>query len=135
MTPAPVDADSPELAALRGPACLLDVADGEVLPGEAGSDAFGVVSLVRDEGWGLSTGALAAVLAVAGCGRAGAFGTRVFHTHDTVASAAVLTRTAVAHTQSVEARRLRGADAGALLPRVENVVCSRWFAGSLNAIG
>jgi hypothetical protein len=41
----------------------------------------------------------------------------------------------VAHTQSVEARRLRGADAGALLPRVENVVCSRWFAGSLNAIG
>ena len=44
MTPAPVDADSPELAALRGPACLLDVADGEVPPGEAGSDAFGVVS-------------------------------------------------------------------------------------------
>ena len=40
MTPAPVDADSPELAALRGPACLLDVADGEVLPGEAGSDAY-----------------------------------------------------------------------------------------------
>jgi len=75
------------------------------------------------------------VLAVAGCGRAGAFGTRVFHTHDTVASAAVLTRTAVAHTQSVEARRLRDADAGALLPKVENVVCSRWFAGSLNAIG
>lgn len=128
------DAVSPERAALRGPACLLDAADREALPGESGDD-FGVVSLVRDEGWGLSTGALAAVLAVAGCGRAGAFGTRVFHTHDTVASAAVLTRTAVAHTQSVEARRLRGADAGALLPRVENVVCSRWFAGSLNAIG
>ena len=94
-----------------------------------------MVRLVRDEGWGLSTGALAAVLAVAGCGRAGAFGTRMFHTHDTVASAAVLTRTAVAHTQSVEARRSRDSAAGALMPRVENVVCSRWFAGSLNAIG
>jgi hypothetical protein len=92
------------------------------------------VRLVRDEGWGLSTGALAAVLAVAGCGRAGAFG--VFHTHDdTTVSAAVLTRTAVAHTQSVEQRRLRDADAGALLPKAGNVVRERWFAGSLNAIG
>ena len=62
-----VDAVSPERAALRGPACLLDAADREALPGESGDD-FGVVSLVRDEGWGLSTGALAAVLAVAGCG-------------------------------------------------------------------
>ena len=127
------DAVSPERAALRGPACLLDAADREALPGESGDD-FGVVSLVRDEGWGLSTGALAAVLAVAGCGRAGAFG--VFHTNDdTVASAAVLTRTAVAHTQSVEQRRLRDADAGALLPKAGNVVRERWFAGSLNAIG
>ena len=135
MSPVPVDGVSPECAALRGPSCLLDVADGEVLPGETGGEDFGVISLVRDEGWGLSTGALAAVLAVAGCGRAGAFGIRGFHTHDTVASAAVLTRTAVAHTQSIEAKRLRDADAGALLPKVENVVCSRWFAGSLNAIG
>ena len=116
------------------PSCLLDEADGEALPGETGGSDFGIVRLVRDEGWGLSTGALAAVLAVAGCGRAGAFG--VFHTHDdTVASAAVLTRTAVAHTQSVEQRRLRDADAGALLPKAGNVVRERWFAGSLNAIG
>ena len=134
MPSVPVDAVSPARAALRGPSCPLDVADGEVLSGETGGEDFGIVRLVRDEGWGLSTGALAAVLAVAGCGRAGAFG--VFHTHDdTVASAAVLTRTAVAHTQSVEARRLRDSAAGALMPRVENVVCSRWFAGSLNAIG
>ena len=131
MPSVPGDAVSPARAALRGPSCLLDEADGEALPG--GSD-FGIVRLARDEGWGLSTGALAAVLAVAGCGRAGAFG--VFHTHDdTVASAAVLTRTAVAHTQSVEQRRLRDADAGALLPKAGNVVRERGFAGSLNAIG
>lgn len=135
MPSVPGDAVSPARAALRGPSCLLDEADGEALPGETGGSDFGIVRLVRDEGWGLSTGALAAVLAVAGCGRAGAFGTRVFHTHDTVASAAVLTRTAVAHTQSVEQRRLRDADAGALLPKAGNVVRERWFAGSLNAIG
>ena len=46
-----VDAVSPERAALRGPACLLDAADREALPGESGDD-FGVVSLVRDEGGG-----------------------------------------------------------------------------------
>jgi hypothetical protein len=134
MPSVPVDAVSSARAALRGPSCLLDEADGEALPGETGGSDFGIVRLVRDEGWGLSTGALAAVLAVAGCGRAGAFG--VFHTHDdTVASAAVLTRTAVAHTQSIEQRRLRDADAGALLPKAGNVVRERWFAGSLNAIG
>ena len=43
------DAVSPERAALRGPACLLDAADREALPGESGDD-FGVVSGGANEG-------------------------------------------------------------------------------------
>lgn len=116
---------------------MLDVADGKVLPGEFSEDS-GLSQLVSDEGWGLSTGALAVVLAVAGCGRAGAFhGLRDLGTHDPVASAAVLTRTAVTHTQqSSETRRLQAEYGGSLLPRFSrDVVQSRWFAGSINAIG
>ena len=122
----------------RGPACLLDVADGVVLPGERVEEqGEGLFAIMKDEGWGLSTGALAAVLAVAGCGRSGAFGDWIsFIKHDTVTAVTAVTAKE-GLTRGVETKRLENAYADTLLKRVkpENVVCSRWFVGSINAIG
>ena len=115
----------------RGPACLLDA---ESVPEDE-----------PEEGFGLSTGALALVLGVAGFGR-------VSHHHvpdmEAVAHAAVLSKTTEAtnsSSQSIravcsppppprEAKRAAGVHrrAGSAL---RDVICSRWFVGSLNALG
>ena len=118
----------------RGPACLLDVADGVVLPGErVGDEIFG---LMKNEGWGLSTGALAAVLAVAGCSRAGVFSDwTTLVKHDQVTSSVVLATKEVA-TRGMETKRLETAYAESLLKKAgKDLVQSRWFVGSINAIG
>jgi len=121
-------------ASPRGPACLLDVADGVVLPGErVGDEIFG---LMKNEGWGLSTGALAAVLAVAGCSRAGVFSDwTTLVKHDQVTSSVVLATKEVA-TRGMETKRLETAYAESLLKKAgKDLVQSRWFVGSINAIG
>jgi len=116
----------------RGPACLLDA---ESVPEDE-----------PEEGFGLSTGALALVLGVAGFGR-------VSHHHvpdmEAVAHAAVLSKTTEA-TNPIQSKysgsllpaatSARGkarppASIAGQDPHFQDVICSRWFVGSLNALG
>jgi len=119
---------------------------------------------LEDGGFGLSTGALALVLGIAGFGRHG----HAHHAHPSAhvdaaaARAAVLAKTAEA-TASEGTRALRerysetllpsatmpsarrgtraggGSDEGEARPEgaggIPRVVCSKWFVGSLNALG